>query len=121
MWKLIKLEWKKHRIGKYISNACYLVFSSVMLATFLVGAYREKMVNVMFTYPIPRKKLMAVGMLFKSGKATVIMSFLLFFLLNGTIGDFSLADHAFFPILLALLSLACAAICCLGIEKRDVN
>lgn len=100
MFELIKLEWKKNRIIKYIRNAaimtvillvfivamagelaedtsmaaygrsavnasvdlfvnmCYIVFAGVMLASFVVGAYEKRTINLMFSYPISRKKIL---------------------------------------------------------------
>lgn len=100
MFELIKLEWKKNRIIKYIRNAaimtaillvfiaamagelaadtsmaaygrsavnasvdlfvnmCYIVFTGVMLASFVVGAYEKRTINLMFSYPISRKKIL---------------------------------------------------------------
>lgn len=100
MSELIKLEWKKNRIVKYIRNAaimtaillifivamagelaadtsmaaygrsainasvdlfvnmCYIVFTGVMLASFVVGAYEKRTINLMFSYPISRKKIL---------------------------------------------------------------
>lgn len=110
MLKLIKLEWKKNNIGKYVRNAvilaailclfmfalaylgiandpdtgvpdaapgnntisspielftsmCFLVFTSTMLASFIVSAYKNKTMNLMFSYPISRKKILASQML----------------------------------------------------------
>ncbi|MDE7416286.1 MAG: ABC transporter permease [Lachnospiraceae bacterium] len=100
MMKLIRLEWKKNNILKYIRNAvittailmlfivpmakeleasetvllygksmlgaatelfvhmAYIVFTGVMLAAFIVGAYEKKTMNLMFSYPIKRKKIL---------------------------------------------------------------
>lgn len=100
MMKLIRLEWKKNNILKYVRNAVittaviaifivmmageleasetvqlygksmlvtttelfvhmvYIVFTGVMLATFIVGAYEKKTMNLMFSYPIKRKKIL---------------------------------------------------------------
>lgn len=110
MIKLIKLEWKKNNIGKYIRNAVilaavlclfivslsylgiandpetgipdaakgydtisspielftsmsFLVFTSVMLASFIVSAYKNKTMNLMFSYPIKRQKILVSQML----------------------------------------------------------
>lgn len=104
MFKLIRLEWKKNRIGKYIRNALiltgilfllllsvagelesdevkyayggdmlkagvemftnlsFIIFSSVMLAAFIVGTYKDKTVNLMFSYPISRKMILGSQM-----------------------------------------------------------
>ena len=105
MLKLIRLEWKKNNIGKYIRNAVilaiilctflfalaylgiandpdtgvpdaapgnemisssielftgmsFLVFTVVMLASFIVTAYKNKTMNLMFSYPIRRQKIL---------------------------------------------------------------
>lgn len=109
MIKLIKLEWKKNNIAKYIRNAIilaallglfvfalaflgiandpdgtldaaegldaisssielftsmsFLVFTSVMLSSFIVSAYKNKTMNLMFSYPIKRQKILASQML----------------------------------------------------------
>ena len=110
MLKLIRLEWKKNNIGKYIRNAvilaiilctflfalaylgiandpdtgmpdaapgnemisssielftgmAFLVFTGVMLASFIVTAYKNKTMNLMFSYPIRRQKILVSQML----------------------------------------------------------
>ena len=110
MLKLIKLEWKKNNIGKYIRNAAilavilylflfsfaflgiandpdtgvpdtapgnetispsielftsmsFLVFTGVMLASFIVSAYKNKTMNLMFSYPIKRQRILISQML----------------------------------------------------------
>lgn len=105
MLKLIKLEWKKNNIMKYVRNAfvmicillllliaiageleadqtrlaygnsmlrsgvelftnmSFIIFTSAMLASFIVGAYKNKTMNVMFSYPISRKKILLSQML----------------------------------------------------------
>lgn len=110
MLKLIKLEWKKNRIGTYVRAAVllaallclflfalaflgiaedpvtgvvdaapghnaisssvelftsmvYLVFTGVMLSSFIVSAYKNKTMNLMFSYPIKRQKILASQML----------------------------------------------------------
>ncbi|MEZ3516486.1 MAG: ABC transporter permease [Lachnospiraceae bacterium] len=99
MIKLIRLEWKKNNILKYIRNAgittailllfmimmaweleteetiemygkgmldssvglfvhmSYIIFTGVMIAAFIVGAYEKKTMNLMFSYPIKRSKI----------------------------------------------------------------
>ena len=100
MIKLIRLEWKKNKIGTYIRNAAimtvllslmltamageletaetveaygtdminasvdlfmnmaYIIFTGVMLASFIVGAYEKRTMHLMFSYPINRKKIL---------------------------------------------------------------
>lgn len=99
MLKLIKLEWKKNNILKYIRNAVittavlllfvlmmarelesaetvevygksmlvaavemlihmsYMVFTGVMIAAYIVGAYEKKTIDLMFSYPIRRNRI----------------------------------------------------------------
>lgn len=233
MLKLIKLEWKKNNIGKYICNAIimavllclfifalaflgiandpdgtldavpgantisspielftsmtFLIFTSVMLASFIVSAYKNKTMNLMFSYPIKRQKILAsqmlavwifnfvaliltklaiymcifigtifmqssftidfnmgslsfyiqlilrsvvtvsmsfialfVGMAMKSSKATIITSFLLIFLTQANVGDFTLADNAIFPIILTVISLGFAILSVYNAEDKDL-
>lgn len=110
MLKLIKLEWKKNNIGKYIRYAVilaavlcvfsfalaylgiandpetgvvdaapgygnisspielftsmsFLIFTSVMLSSFIVSAYKNKTMNLMFSYPVKRQKILVSQML----------------------------------------------------------
>lgn len=110
MLKLIKLEWKKNNVGKYIRNAVilaavlclfifalaylgiandpdtgvpdaapgnntisspielfasmsFLIFTSVMLSSFIVSAYKNKTMYLMFSYPIRRQKILIAQML----------------------------------------------------------
>jgi ABC-type transport system involved in multi-copper enzyme maturation permease subunit len=109
MLKLIRLEWKKNNIRKYIRGAiimafllgvfifalaflgiandpdgtldaapgtdvisapielftsmAFLIYTSVMLATFIVSSYKNKTMNLMFSYPIKRQKLLASQMI----------------------------------------------------------
>ena len=105
MLKLIRLEWKKNNIIKYVrnvfimvfvllllilatagelaskevgtaygksmlkagvemfTNMSFIVFTSTMLASFIVGAYKNKTMNLMFSYPINRKKILLSQML----------------------------------------------------------
>ena len=109
MLKLIRLEWKKNNIGKYIIGAvitalllglfvfalafwgiaidpdgtldaapgtdvisapielftgmAFLIYTSVMSASFIVSAYKNKTMNLMFSYPIKRQKILASQMI----------------------------------------------------------
>lgn len=110
MLKLMKLEWRKNNIGKYIRNVIvlaavlclflfalaylgiandpdtgipdaapgndmisapielfcsmsFLVFTSVMLSSFIVSAYKDKTMALMFSYPIKRQKILISQML----------------------------------------------------------
>lgn len=45
------------------THISYIIFTGVMLAVFLVGAYEKRTINLMFSYPIRRKKIMLSKML----------------------------------------------------------
>lgn len=233
MMKLIRLEWKKNQIGKYIRNAVivaallcvfifalaflgiandpdgtldatpgadtisssielftsmtFLIFTSVMLASFIVSAYKNKTMNLMFSYPIKRQKILAsqmaavwifnfaalvltkiliygcvyfgakfmkssftidvdmtslalyiqillksfvivsmsfialfVGMALESSKATIITAFLLIFLTQANVGDFSMAGNAEFPVVLTAVSFGFAGLSICNAETKDL-
>ncbi|EOS41372.1 hypothetical protein C808_00541 [Lachnospiraceae bacterium M18-1] len=233
MLKLIRLEWKKNNIGKYIRNAviltallclftfalafwgiaddpdgtldaapgmdtisspielftgmAFLIFTCVMLASFIVSAYKNKTMNLMFTYPVKRQKILAsqmaavwifnfvalvlskfviylcifigskymrssfvidfdigslsfyiqlflksfvivsmsfialfVGMALKSSKAAIITSFLLIFLTQANVGDFTMADNAVFPFVLTAVSFGFAVLSIHNVENKDI-
>ncbi len=228
MLKLMKLEWKKNNIGKYIRTAviltallclftfalaflgiaddpdgtldaapgmdaisspielftgmAFLIFTSVMLASFIVSAYKNKTMNLMFTYPLKRRKILVsqmmavwsfnfaalvlsklaiylcifmrssfaidfdmgslsfyiqlilksfvivsmsfialfVGMAVKSSKAAIITSFLLIFLTQANVGDFTMADNAVFPLVLTAVSFGFAVLSICNVENKDV-
>lgn len=233
MLKLIKLEWKKNNIGKYIRNALilagclclfifalaflgiandpdgtldaaegmnaisapielftsmsFLIFTSVMLSSFIVSAYKNKTMNLMFSYPIKRQKILAsqmlavwlfnfaalvltklavylcifagskcmpssffidfnigdlsfylqlilksgvivsmsfialfIGMIKKSSKTTIVTSFLLIFLTQANVGDFSMAGNALFPVVLTALSFLFAFLSIYNSERKDL-
>lgn len=110
MCKLIRLEWKKNRIGKYVFKAimitliiclftfamaflgiatdpdgtldtapsgaeyisstielltsmAFLLLTSVMLSNFIIRAYKNKIMDLMFSYPISRRKILVSQML----------------------------------------------------------
>jgi len=61
-----------------------------------------------------------VGMAMKSSKATIITSFLLIFLTQANVGDFTLADNAIFPIILTIISLGFAVLSVYNAESKDL-
>ncbi len=105
MWKLMKLEWKKNNLKKYIfkatvmtiilflmllmtsgeldnqetveaygqsmvyaavkmfSDICFILCTAVMLASVIIGAYRDKTMDLMFSYPMKRQKILLSQML----------------------------------------------------------
>lgn len=61
-----------------------------------------------------------VGMAMKSSKATIITSFLLIFLTQANVGDFTLANNAIFPIVLTIISLGFAVLSVYNAESKDL-
>lgn len=233
MLKLIRLEWKKNNIEKYIKGAivmalllnlfvfalafwgiandpdgtldaapgmdvisapielftsiAFLIYTSTMLASFIVTAYKNKTMNLMFSYPIKRQKILAsqmiavwsfnfialiltkltiylcvfmggkfmpssfvldfsieslsfyvqlilksavivsmsfialfIGMALKSSKATIITSFLLIFLTQANVGDFTMANNAAFPVILTVISFGFAILSIYNVERKDL-
>ena len=169
------------------TSMAFLIYTSVMLASFIVSAYKNKTMNLMFSYPIKRQKIIAsqmiavwtfnfaaliltklaiymcvffgakfmqssfvvdfsigslsfyiqlilksvvivsmsfialfVGMAFKSSKATIVTSFLLIFLTQANIGDFTMAGNAVFPIILTAISLLFAVLSIVNVESKDL-
>ena len=169
------------------TSMSFLIFTSVMLASFIVSAYKNKTMNLMFSYPIKRQKILAsqmiavwtfnfvaliltklliylcvffgsrymdsffvidfnigslsfyvqlilksfvivtmsfialfVGMAMKSSKATIITSFLLIFLTQANIGDFSMAGSAIFPLILVIISFIFAGLSIYKAEVKDL-
>ena len=169
------------------TSMAFLIYTSVMLASFIVSAYKNKTMNLMFSYPIKRQKILAsqmiavwsfnfialiltklaiylcvfmgakfmhssfaidfsigslsfyvqlilksvvivsmsfialfVGMALKSSKATIITSFLLIFLTQANVGDFTMANNAVFPVVLTIISFGCAVLSIYNVERKDL-
>ncbi len=169
------------------TSVVFLVFTSVMLSSFIVSAYKNKTMNLMFSYPIKRQKILVsqmtavwifnfaamvvtklfiytcvymgslrlqssfridfhmgslnfyvqllmksavvvsmsfialfVGMKMKSAKATIIASFILVFLTQANVGDFTLADNFIFPVVLTTVSFVFAALSVMHAETKDL-
>ena len=48
-----------------LTSMCFLVFTGVMLSVFIVGAYQNGTMSLVFSYPVRRQKLLAAQMLAK--------------------------------------------------------
>lgn len=46
-----------------ITGIAYMIFAASMYAEAIIGAYKNKTMQLLFTYPVPRKKIMAAKML----------------------------------------------------------
>lgn len=56
----------------------------------------------------------------KSSKAAIITSFLLIFLTQANVGDFTMADNAVFPLVLTAVSFGFAVLSICNVENKDV-
>ena len=61
-----------------------------------------------------------VGMALKSSKAAIITSFLLIFLTQANVGDFTMADNAVFPFVLTAVSFGFAVLSIHNVENKDI-
>ena len=169
------------------TSISYIIFTGVMLASFIISAYKDKTMQLMFSYPVKRQKILVskmiavwffnfialtvtklllytciyigarslpasfivdfnmgnisfyiqiilksivlvsmgfialfAGMVLKSSKASIITSFLLIFLTQANIGDFSLAGNAAVPVILMIVSFAFAVLSVYNVETRDL-
>ena len=169
------------------TGMAFLIFTSVMLASFIVSAYKNKTMNLMFTYPVKRQKILAsqmvavwsfnfaalvlsklviylciftgarymrssfvidfdmgslsfyiqlilksfvivsmsfialfAGMAVKSSKTVIITSFLLIFLTQANVGDFTMADNLVFPLVLTAVSFGFAVLSICNVENKDL-
>ncbi len=169
------------------TGMAFLIFTSAMLASFIVSTYKNKTMNLMFTYPVRRQKILAsqmlavwifsfaalvlsklaiylciftgakymrssfavdfdmgglsfyvqlilksfvivsmsfialfVGLTLKSSKAVIITSFLLIFLTQANVGDFTMADNAVFPFVLTAVSFGFAVLSICNVENKDL-
>ncbi len=46
-----------------LSNISYMIFTSVMLASFIISSYKNKTIYIMLSYPIKRRKLIVAQIL----------------------------------------------------------
>lgn len=167
------------------TSMAFLIHTSVMLSAFIVSAYKNKTMNLMFSYPIKRQKILAsqmiavwtfnflaltklaiylwvflgarsmqssfaidfdmgslafyiqlvlksvtivsmsfialfVGLAAKSSKAAVVTSFLLIFLTQANVGDFTMSDNAVFPMILTAISFVFAVLSVSNAERKDL-
>lgn len=168
------------------SNLFYVILTTAMMSSFIIKAYKNRTQNLMFSYPIPRKKILFsqmmavwifcgasllitklflyvllslgyglsasfplgydltspglyvqmilktiltvtlsliplyVGRQLKSSKAAIISSFLIFSVMNGTIGDLTLSGSFILPILMFAAALVCGFLTIFRAEQEDL-
>ena len=94
------------------TSMSFLVFTSVMLSSFIVSAYKNKTMNLMFSYPIKRQKILISQMLavwIFNFAALVLTKLLLYgcvllgsqFMVSAFPLDFNMASTGFYVQLIA--------------------
>lgn len=113
-------------VTKLLLYTCIYIGARSLPASFIVDF---NMGNISFYIQLILKSIVLVsmgfialfaGMLLKSSKASIITSFLLIFLTQANIGDFSLAGNPGVPVILMVISLASAALSVRNVETRDL-
>lgn len=114
-------------LTKLLIYSCILLGSRYMVSSF---ALDYNMAELSFYLQIILKSAVTVtmgfialyvGLLLKSSKATILSSFLLIFLTQANVGDFSLAHNAAVPAVLTAVSLFFAFLSVAGVERRDLG
>src|SRR5699024_12418908 len=96
-------------LTKLLIYGCILLGSQFMVSSFpldynmaSMGFYVQLLLKAVVIVTMSFIALF-VGMAMKSSKATIVSSFLLIFLTQANVGDFSLSDHAILPAVLMVL------------------
>lgn len=61
-----------------------------------------------------------VGIAMKSSKATIVTSFLLIFLTQANVGDFTMSNNAMFPVILTIISFGFGGLSIYNAERNDL-
>ena len=113
-------------LTKLLVYGCVLVGSLFMKSAFLLDF---NMASLSFYVQLILKSVVIVSMSFialfiglamKSSKATIISSFLLIFLTQANIGDFTMKNNLVFPVILTLVSLVFAVLSVYNAETKDL-
>ncbi|MGO0862395.1 hypothetical protein, partial [Clostridioides difficile] len=113
-------------LTRLLIYGCILLGSQFMTSSFLIDF---NMGDSLFYVQLILKSVVLVSMSFialfvgiisKSSKATIVTSFLLIFLTQASVGDFTLANNMFFPIILTVISLVFAFLSIHNAETKDL-
>ena len=114
-------------LTKLLIYGCILLGSQFMVSSFpldynmaCMGFYIQLLLKSVVIVTMSFIALF-IGMAMKSSKATIVSSFLLIFLTQANVGDFSLADNAILPVVLMVLSLIFAFLSIYNVETKDLN
>ena len=104
-------------VGSLFMKSAFLLDFNMASASFYVQLILKSIVMVSMSFIA-----LFIGLAMKSSKATIISSFLLIFLTQANIGDFTLKDNLVFPVILTGISVVFAVLFCVscGDERFDV-
>lgn len=80
-------------LGSLILRVCFGIFAGVLIARLIISEYQNKTIHALFTYPVPRKKIIA-------GKLLIVFfcTFLLIILADLLFGAAIFAANTFLPV-----------------------
>ena len=113
-------------LTKLLIYSCIFLSSKRMQSSFLIdfdmGSLSFYLQLLMKSVVIVSMSFIAlfIGMMLQSSKATIVSSFLLIFLTQANIGDFSLAGNWAVPLVLIAASFGFAALSICHAETRDL-
>lgn len=113
-------------LSKLIIYLCIFAGSKYMQSSFKIdfdmGSLSFYIQLIVKSFVIVSMSFIAlfVGMAMKSSKAAIISSFLLIFLTQANVGDFTLADNAVFPLVLTAISFGFAVLSVYNVETKDL-
>ena len=102
-------------IGSLFMKSAFLLDFNMASASFYVQLILKSIVIVSMSFIA-----LFIGLAMKSSKATIISSFLLIFLTQANIGDFTLKDNLAFPVILTGISVVLRYFLCVIAETKDL-
>ena len=113
-------------LSKLVIYLCIFMGSKYMRSSFVIdfdmGSLSFYIQLIVKSFVIVSMSFIAlfVGMAMKSSKAAIISSFLLIFLTQANVGDFTMADNAVFPLVLTAVSFGFAVLSVYNVETKDL-
>ena len=102
-------------IGSLFMNLHFCLILTWQVRSFYVQLILKSIVMVSMSFIA-----LFIGLAMKSSKATIISSFLLIFLTQANIGDFTLKDNLVFPVILTGISVVFAVLSVCHAETKDL-
>ena len=113
-------------LSKFVIYLCIFIGSKYMRSSFVIdfdiGSLSFYIQLFLKSFVIVSMSFIAlfVGMALKSSKAAILTSFLLIFLTQANVGDFTMADNAVFPFVLTAVSFGFAVLSIHNVENKDI-